>query len=107
MKKTLMRIVNRMSRRQLALGEVLVAVRERETREVRWDEPRPASSLASLLGVLATLAALGGGLVEEERSALAEVADDVACAHCESEPTAGVVHLVEPPAAHDTVRSSA
>jgi len=95
MKKALMRIVDRMSRRQLALGEVLIAVRERETRELRWDEPRPASSIASLLGVLATVAALGGGLAAADARSKSGGEGDVAWICCEPVPEEPVAGLVE------------
>jgi hypothetical protein len=64
MKERLIRFVSRMSRRPLALGTVLVAVRERETRPIRWEDTRPASSVACILGTLALASALGASVAE-------------------------------------------
>jgi hypothetical protein len=64
MKERLIRLVSRMSRRPLALGTVLVAVRERETRPIRWEDTRPASSVACILGTLALASVFGASVAE-------------------------------------------
>jgi hypothetical protein len=54
MRATLVDIISRISRRPLALGTVLVAVREtQEVRPLRFEQVRPASAWAHLLGFFA------------------------------------------------------